>query len=107
MRAHGNDFWSNFICNVCRTNGSRSQRKLETKSGLSTNFQQIYNLKSNFLHFFSKLEGWKEMGRSAVRMAKTFAVVGVVYAATECTVEKVDFLFKNQVLNLLKKSGSR
>lgn len=29
------------------------------------------------------------MYKAGLRMAKTFAVVGLVYSATECTIEKV------------------
>uniref|UniRef100_A0A7S4IUS5 Mitochondrial import inner membrane translocase subunit TIM22 n=1 Tax=Vannella robusta TaxID=1487602 RepID=A0A7S4IUS5_9EUKA len=32
--------------------------------------------------------GWKDMYKAGLRMAKTFAVVGLVYSATECTIEK-------------------
>ena len=34
-------------------------------------------------------QGWKDMYKAGFRMAKTFASVGLVYSAAECTIEKV------------------
>lgn len=42
----------------------------------------------------------KQMGRRSISNAKTFAVMGLIFSAAECVVEKVDVLYIFSFLNM-------